>query len=197
MKNKFTLTISLLLLCLLLLACNFSGAKSGDEKKPIIKTEKDLDKKSKTGKRNPQDDGNDKNKSSEKTNELGKDEFKKLEIWECRGKVGHVLIPGKLSREELVELALKIHNDEWETGLFLVDDEAGAENHIRFMKQICKGEADKSTFPHEWADRHIIATIQRGSDATWDLYEGSQKRIWLEWEFDEMEKTKIADLYYK
>lgn len=197
MKNKLTLTISIISLCLILLACNFTGGTKSDSEKPVVKTEKASEKKSDKKKNNVQIDKSDESEISEKTTELGKDEFKKLEIWECNlNKMGHVLIAGELSREELIELAEKIHKDQWETILFLIDDEAGAKNHIRYMKQNCKGEADNSTFPHDWADRHIIATIKRGDDASWDLYEGSQKRIWLEWNFDEMNNTKIIDLYY-
>ena len=198
MKNKPTLTISIISLCLILLACNFTGGTKSRSEKPVVKTEKDSEKKSDKKKSNVQIDEPDESQDSEETTVLGKNEFKKLEIWECNlNKMGHVLIPGELSREELIELALKIHQDQWETVLFLIDDEAGAKNHIRYMKQMCKYEADKSTFPHDWADRHIIATFLRGNDGSWDLYEGSQKRIWVENDFDEMDKTKIIDLYYR
>lgn len=197
MKNKLTFTISIISLCLILLACNFTGGTKSDSEKPVVKTEKESEKRSSKRKSNVQTDEPDESQDSEKTTVLGKGEFKKLEIWECNfTKMGHVVIPGELSREELIEVAEKIHKDEWETLLFLIDDESGAKNHIGYMKQMCKGEADKSTFPHDWADRHIIATIKRGNDSSWDLYEGSQKRGWLENEFDEMEKTKIIDLYY-
>ncbi len=197
MKNRLTFTISIVSLCLILLACNFTGGAKSDDEKPVVKTEKDSGKKSGKKKSSVQIDESDESENSEETTVLGKGEFKKLEIWECNfTKMGHVVIPGELSREELVEVAEKIHRDQWETLLFLIDDEAGAKNHIRYMKQMCKGEADKSTFPHDWADRHIIATIMRGKDASWDLYEGSQKDGWLENDFDEKDKTKIIDLYY-
>src|SRR5687768_12988605 len=139
MKNKLTFTISIISLCLILLACNFTGGTKSDSEKSVVKPEKDSEKKSDKKKSKVQIDESDESENSEKTTVLGKDEFKKLEIWECNlNKMGHVLIPGELSREELIELALKIHNDQWETVLFLIDDEAGANNHIRFMKQMCK-----------------------------------------------------------
>lgn len=194
MNNNFTFTISILLLCMVLIACNFTdGETRNDRQKPVVKTENEIDKtKSKNKEKNVQPD---ETAASENTTVSGKNEYKKFETFPCNfNRMGYALIPRGLNREELIELAQKIHTAEPATALFLIDDDAEADDHIYFMRQWCKGEADKSNFPEEWADKHVVASIMRGKDANWDLYEGSQKDAYLDYNFDDREKTKIADL---
>lgn len=197
MNNKFTLTISILLLCLILIACNFTNDETrNDRQKPVVKTENGIDEtKSKNKKKTVQSDENEETENSENTTVLGNNEYQKIETFPCNiNPMGHALIASELSREELIELAQEIHIAEPETVVFLIDDKSEANDHINFMKQWCKGEFDKSTFPEDWADRHVIAVIARGKDATWDLYEGAQKKVYLDYDFDDKEKTKITDL---
>lgn len=193
MNNKFTFTISILLLCLISLACNFTnGETRNDGKKRVVKTGKGLDE---NKQRNVQSDENEETENSENTTASGKNEYQKIGTFPCNfNPMSHSLIPSGLSREELIKLAQDIHIAEPETVVFLIDDAAAADDHINFMKQWCEGEFDKSAFPEDWADRHVIAVIARGKDATWDLYEGAQKKVYLDYDFDDKEKTKITDL---
>lgn len=194
MNNNFNFTISILLLCLILIACNFTDDETRNERqKPVVKTENRIDETE--GKNKEKNVQSDETETSENAATLDKNEYKKIETFPCNfNPMGYALIPRELSREELIELAQDIHIAEPETVMFLIDEAAQSNVHINFMKQWCKGEFGKSTFPEDWTDRHVIAAIARGEDATWDLYEGAQKKVYLDYDFDDQEKTKITDL---
>lgn len=160
MNNKITFTISIILLCSVLLACSF---RFGD-----------------TNSNSPNDVSRDKsasenNNSEEKKTSSEKKRGEKIESFQCEiNKMAYYLVPAGLSRKELIETARDVHNaEEQETKLWFVDDDALVKQHISYFKQWCAGSADESLFPKDWAERHVVAATFPAGDGTWDLYEGN------------------------
>lgn len=80
-------------------------------------------------------------------------------------------IPTGLSREELIEVAQKLHQAEPKAQLILVDDDSRVNEYIEFAKLINLGHND-AKMPKEWADKHIIANVQRYLSGKFMLCEG-------------------------
>lgn len=80
-------------------------------------------------------------------------------------------IPTGLSREELIEVAQKLHQAEPKAQLILVDDDSRVNEYIEFAKLINLGHNDVK-MPKEWADKHIIANVQRYLSGKFMLCEG-------------------------
>ena len=81
------------------------------------------------------------------------------------------MIPKDLSREELIAVAKKIHEEESDAQLILVDDESGVQDYVNYAKGISTGKTDVE-LPKEWADEHIIANLQKFLSGKWMLYKG-------------------------
>ncbi len=61
----------------------------------------------------------------------------------------------------LVATAQKLHDQEPDTQLILIDDDSEMADYIKYAKAISgQGEIDKP-MPVEWADKHIIANVQK------------------------------------
>ncbi|MEZ5424715.1 MAG: hypothetical protein R2747_00495 [Pyrinomonadaceae bacterium] len=109
-------------------------------------------------------------KDGSRTETAGKP--KKLESYSFKGLTfSYYLIPGGLGREELLATAKEIHEGEPDAQLILVDDETGLSDYIEYAKGVSAGKADVE-LPKEWADRHIIANLQKFLSGKWMLYKG-------------------------
>lgn len=96
---------------------------------------------------------------------------KKLDNYEIKGfKFAYYQIPKNLSREDLKKVALAIHEQEPDTQLILVDDDRQVKDYIDYVKGISSGNVDKP-MPQEWADKHIIANVQKYMNGRWVLCE--------------------------
>lgn len=103
--------------------------------------------------------------------EAGK-KIRKLDSYTLRGLTfSYYLIPAGLSRDELIKTAQEIHRDEPDAQLVLVDDEAGVQEYIAYAKAISQPNSD-AKMPKEWADKHIVANLQKLMNGKWRLYEG-------------------------
>jgi hypothetical protein len=69
-------------------------------------------------------------------------------------------IPQNLSREELISAAQKLHENEPDANLILVDDDSKLNEFIKFAKVINPGYNDPE-MPKEWADKHLVATVRK------------------------------------
>jgi hypothetical protein len=97
---------------------------------------------------------------------------RKLDSYTLRGLTfSYYLIPAGLSRDELIKTAQEIHQGEPDAQLVLVDDEAGLQDYISYAKAISQGNSD-AKLPREWADKHIVANLQKLMSGKWMLYEG-------------------------
>ncbi|MCB1025814.1 MAG: hypothetical protein KDB79_15570 [Acidobacteria bacterium] len=99
---------------------------------------------------------------------------KKLDNYEIKGfKFAYYQIPKGLSREELLKVAQAIHEMETDTQLILVDDDSKVAEYIKYVKAISgSGEIDEP-LPQEWADKHIIANVQKYMNGRWVLCESN------------------------
>jgi hypothetical protein len=83
------------------------------------------------------------------------------------------IAPG-LSREALIETAQKLHDSEPDAQLLLVDDDTHLEDYIAYAKAASgQGEIEKTELPKEWADKHIIANVQKYISGKFVLCEGN------------------------
>jgi hypothetical protein len=104
------------------------------------------------------------------------DKPRKLEGYEIRGvKFSYYLIPKNLNHDDLISTAQKIHEQEPDTQLILVDDDSQLADYIAYAKQISLGNSG-GTMPKAWADRHIIGNVQKYLSGKWVLCEGNGYR---------------------
>jgi hypothetical protein len=101
--------------------------------------------------------------------------FKKLEGYTIRGyNVTYYRIPAHLSREDLVKITRKICDAETDrrlvVQLILVDDISGLAKYIDWAKRASNGD-ETAKMPTVWADKHIIANVQKTLKGGWLLYE--------------------------
>lgn len=80
-------------------------------------------------------------------------------------------IPADLSREDLITLAQKLHENEPDGNLVLVDDESKAQDYIQFA-QIVNPNYNDIEIPKNWAEKHIIANVQRHRNGMVSLCKG-------------------------
>lgn len=122
-----------------------------------------------------------KQRTSENPQEIGRIEKnsengdlpRKVESYEIKGfKFSYYLIPKDLSREELIETAQKIHDEEPERHLILIDDESGLSEYIEYAKEFSKGNTNAS-YPKDWVNKHLVANVQKNMDGSWYLCEGN------------------------
>jgi hypothetical protein len=82
-------------------------------------------------------------------------------------------VPAGLKGDELIETAQRIHDQESDTQLILIDDDSQMADYIAYAKAISgQGEIDKP-MPAEWADKHIIANVQKYMSGKFVLCEGN------------------------
>jgi hypothetical protein len=90
-----------------------------------------------------------------------KEEPKKLDRYTLRGIVFvYYKIPAGLDQEELIEVAQTLHDEEPAAQLILVDDDSKVAEYIDYAKKISTGDAE-TRMPKEWADKHIVANVQK------------------------------------
>lgn len=96
---------------------------------------------------------------------------RKLDSYEIKGiSFVYYLIPTGLSEEELLRTAEEIHASEPDAQLILVDDDSKVGEYIAYVKAISgPGDVDV-TLPQEWADKHIVANVQKHLNGRWVLY---------------------------
>lgn len=141
-QNKFDLLLILILLLGFGLACSSDAGEKDDSTQRAEKT------KSVAAAREPQ----------------------KLESYTLRGlKFSYYKIPAGLSRNELIKTAQEIHEQEPDAQLILVDD-SGVAGYINYAQEISKGNSD-TELPKEWADKHIVANVQKLMSGKFRLYE--------------------------
>ncbi|MBD0373110.1 MAG: hypothetical protein ICV60_19875 [Pyrinomonadaceae bacterium] len=111
------------------------------------------------------------NSATESKQETGK-KTRRLDGYTLRGLTfSYYLVPSGLSRDELLKTAGEIHRDEPDAQLILVDDESGVQDYITYVKAVSQGDAE-AKLPKEWADKHIVANLQKLMSGKWMLYEG-------------------------
>ena len=82
-------------------------------------------------------------------------------------------VPAGLNGDEIIATAQKIHEREPDTQLLLIDDDSQMRDYISYAKAISgQGEIDKP-MPAEWADKHIIANVQKYTSGKFVLCEGN------------------------
>lgn len=96
----------------------------------------------------------------------------KIESYSFKGlNFSYYLVPQGLSRDELLALAAEIHRSEPESHLIFVDDESGLREYINYAKGMSVGRTDID-FPQEWAEKHIVANLQKFTSGKWVLNKG-------------------------
>lgn len=98
----------------------------------------------------------------------------KLTSYSIKGiKFAWYKVPAGLKGDELIATAQKIHDQESDTQLILIDDDSQMADYIAYAKAISgQGEIDKP-MPAEWADKHIIANVQKYMSGKFVLCEGN------------------------
>jgi len=98
----------------------------------------------------------------------------KLESYSIKGvKFAWYKVPAGLRGDDLIATAQKIHDQEPDTQLILIDDDSEMADYISYAKAISgQGEIDKP-MPVEWADKHIIANVQKYMSGKFVLCEGN------------------------
>ncbi len=98
---------------------------------------------------------------------------KKIDSYEIKGfKFAYYKIPGNLSSEKLLPVAQAIHEQEDDTQLIFVDDDSKAAEYISYVKAVSGSGDIKEPMPQEWADKHIVANVQKYMNGRWVLCEG-------------------------
>jgi hypothetical protein len=96
----------------------------------------------------------------------------KLESYTLRGnKFSYYKIPNGLPKEDLIKTARTIHAAEPEANLILVDDTTQVDEYIKYAQAFGKNDFN-AELPKEWADKHIIANVQKLVSGKWQLCEG-------------------------
>ena len=97
---------------------------------------------------------------------------KKLDSYEIKGvKFAYFLIPADLDRDALIKAAKEIHAKEADTQLILVDDDSRVGDYIKYVKAVSGSGDIEDPMPQEWADKHIIANVQKYMSGKWMLLE--------------------------
>lgn len=146
-RNRVNLLLIIILYAGLVLACNLGGENRNDA----------------GGNSNQTGTSNAKQESGKLP--------RKLDSYTLRGLTfSYYLVPAGLSRDELLKTAKEIHDTEPNAQLILVDDEAGVKDYIAYAKGTSQGD-ESAKLPKEWADKHIVANLQRLMSGKWMLYE--------------------------
>jgi len=95
----------------------------------------------------------------------------RLDSYTVRGiSFTYYLIPSGLTREGLIAAAQALHDREPKAHLILVDDQTRLAAYINYAKEFSRGNRE-APFPQEWADRHVIANVQKYMSGKWKLCE--------------------------
>lgn len=87
-------------------------------------------------------------------------------------KFAYYKIGKDVPQDVLTELAQKIHDSEPDTQLIFVDDDSELNKYINYVKAV-SGPGDVSIeMPKEWADKHIVANIQKYMNGKFVLCKG-------------------------
>ena len=97
----------------------------------------------------------------------------KLDSYTIKGiKFAYFKIPAGLEKDDLIATAQKLHEREPDAQLILVDDDSELADYVTYVKAISgQGEIDKP-LPLEWADKHIVANVQKYMSGKFVLCEG-------------------------
>lgn len=76
------------------------------------------------------------------------------------GKIVYYKIPAVISNDKLIEIAGKLHAKEPGANIILVDDDSQAVEYIRYVNETKSGLV-KTKMPKDWADKHIVANVQK------------------------------------
>jgi hypothetical protein len=98
---------------------------------------------------------------------------RRLDSYTLRGlKFSYYLIPAGLSRDELIATAQELHDADPDAQLLLVDDDSQVQEYITYVKAVSQGN-EEAKLPKEWADKHIVANLQKLVGGKWMLYESN------------------------
>lgn len=98
----------------------------------------------------------------------------KLDSYTIKGiKFAYYKIDSGLSKDELIAAAQKLHESEPDTQLILVDDDSELANYIKYVKAISGQGEIEGPMPAEWADKHIIANVQKYMSGKFVLCKGN------------------------
>lgn len=81
-------------------------------------------------------------------------------------------VPAGLDEQKLIETAQKLHDQEPDAQLILVDDDSQLKEYIEYAKQISAGNYN-GTLPKEWADKHIVGNVQKYVSGKFTLCKGA------------------------
>ena len=187
--HKFNLAFAAIIFLFFCLACSFKFGDAGGNSNAEISRRKD----SSNGKiENRKNDA--KKEKSEEDNPISRpsqtDSAQKLGGYHYqRLDYSLYLIPKNSSKEELIEIARDLHEQEPKTILLLVDDDRDAEQFIAYHRQLEDfheqpgAEKPETEYPHDWANSHIVGTVNlflESGERNWYLVEGgslSDKKI--------------------
>ncbi len=102
--------------------------------------------------------------------------FKVLGTFTNRYKIAnkYILVAPKLSDDELIKLAKKLHHKEPDVTFWFLDDDSQFSQLLKSLKEIEAGNT--GSFPQAWAKQHIIANLQpwyaSGRGTYWVLCKG-------------------------
>lgn len=167
MKNSNTFTISILLLCSMLLACNFKfGETTSDNINKESKQSNNSGEKTQLKKVKKTDDAS---TESDLTlpRRIGSFRFNRLEFLIYQ-------IPKNSSKNELLKIAQNLHDKEPKSIINLADTD-GTDEYIDFYERLEKKETGME-YPFDWEKKHIIGCVTafgKGGEFVWYLIEGS------------------------
>jgi len=112
-------------------------------------------------------------RSTAESKPSGADTPAKLDSYTIKGmKFAYFKIPSGLSEEKLIEIAQKLHDQTSDAQLILVDEDSELADYIKYAKAISGvGEIEKP-MPMEWADKHIVANVQKYTSGKFVLCKG-------------------------
>lgn len=111
-------------------------------------------------------------KDEEEPKQKSESKVQKLETYTIKGLTfSYYRVPAGQSREELIATAQEIHNNEPNAQLVLVDDDSQLKDYVNYVQEVSKGNTDVK-LPKEWADKHIIANVQKYMSGKWMLLQG-------------------------
>ncbi|MEP6947594.1 MAG: hypothetical protein ABJA02_16865 [Acidobacteriota bacterium] len=98
----------------------------------------------------------------------------KLQTYSIKGiKFAYYRIDAGLRKEQLIATAQHIHQQEPDTQIILVDDDSQLADYISYVKAISGVGKLEKPLPVEWADKHIIANVQKQTSGKFVLCEGN------------------------
>ena len=117
------------------------------------------------------------NSSDSRSNRIIEDQESRLERidgYTIKGiKFAYYKIPSGLQRDSLITVAQQLHDSEPDTQLILADDVSQLAEYIAYVKAV-SGPGDVTiAMPKDWAERHIVANVQKYMNGRFVLCEGT------------------------